>query len=133
MEKEPIILLTHGGWGIHLLQSVKMIVGEINNIYEVALKPEDSLQEYLARVRSQIEAVTWRQKLVVLTDIKGGTTSNVALRLSREYDILALSGLNTAMLLEAVMKQEIPFTDAVGEEILQASLNNCQILQLPNN
>ncbi|MGM0126020.1 PTS system, D-glucosaminate-specific IIA component [Enterococcus sp. AZ194] len=132
MEKEPILILTHGGWGVHLLESVKMIVGEIKNIHEVALKPEDSLQEYLERVKTQIEMLKWQQKLVILTDIKGGTTSNVALRLSRDYDILALSGLNTAMLLDAVMKQDHPFTEEVGEEILQASLENCQILQLPS-
>ncbi|MGX7417417.1 PTS sugar transporter subunit IIA [Carnobacterium gallinarum] len=131
MEKEPIILLTHGGWGESLLQSVKMIVGQTDNIHEVVLKPEDNLQDFLERVKNQIDAVNWREKLLILTDIKGGTTSNVALRLSRDYNILALSGLNTAMLLDAVMKQATPYTETDGEEILQASLENCQILKLP--
>ncbi|MFK4568227.1 PTS sugar transporter subunit IIA [Enterococcus sp. UD-01] len=133
MEKEPIIILTHGGWGAGLLKSIKMIVGETENIHEVVLRPEDNLQEYIARVEEQLKAITWRGKLLVLTDIKGGTTSNVALRLSRDYDILALSGLNTAMLLDAVMKQTAPYTEQSGAEILQASLDNCQILELPTN
>ncbi|EOL50005.1 PTS sugar transporter subunit IIA [Enterococcus caccae] len=131
MTKEPIILLTHGGWGAGLLKSIKMIVGETENIYEVVLQPEDNLQEYIKRVEQQLKTVTWSEKLLILTDIKGGTTSNVALRLSRDYDILAISGLNTAMLLDAIMKQSTPFTEQSGVEILQASLDNCQILQLP--
>lgn len=131
MSKEPIILLTHGGWGAGLLKSIKMIVGETENIYEVVLLPEDNLQEYIQRVENQLKSVTWSEKLLILTDIKGGTTSNVALRLSRDYDILAISGLNTAMLLDAVMKQTAPFTEQAGAEILQASLDNCQVLQLP--
>lgn len=133
MTNEPIILLTHGGWGAGLLKSIKMIVGDTENIYEVVLQPEDNLQEYIERVENQLNSVTWSEKLLILTDIKGGTTSNVALRLSRDYNILAISGLNTAMLLEAVMKQTAPFTEEVGTEILQASLENCQILQLPTN
>lgn len=132
MAKEPIILLTHGGWGKGLLSSIKMIVGEIENIYEVVLQPEDNLQEYIKRVEEQIKALSWSEKLLILTDIKGGTTSNVALRLSRDYHILALSGLNTAMLLDAVMKQQAPYTEQSGIEILQASIENCQILALPN-
>jgi mannose/fructose-specific phosphotransferase system component IIA len=133
MEKEPIIILTHGGWGEGLLKSIKMIVGEIENIHEVVLHPEDNLQEYIERVENQLKEITWTEKLLVLTDIKGGTTSNVALRLSRDYDILALSGLNSAMLLDAVMKQATPYTEQTGLEILQASLDNCQILKLPTN
>lgn len=132
MSKEPIVLLTHGGWGQRLLNSINMIVGETENVYEVILEPADNLQEYIKRVELQLQSLTWSEKLLILTDIKGGTTSNVALRLSRDYDILAISGLNTAMLLEAVMKQDFPFTEQAGKEILQASLDNCQILEIPS-
>ena len=78
MVKQPILILTHNGWGLELLKSVQMIVGEISNVHEVALNAEDSLPEYLERVKTQIEQLEWQENLLILTDIKGGTPSNVA-------------------------------------------------------
>ena len=45
MENEPILLLTHNGWGLELVKSVQMIVGEVTNVHEVALQAEDSPTE----------------------------------------------------------------------------------------
>ncbi|GCF93165.1 PTS fructose transporter subunit IIA [Enterococcus florum] len=132
MEKEPILILTHNGWGQELLKSVRMIVGEIDDVHEVALQAEDSLNDYMDRVKAQIEQLEWSEHLLVLTDIKGGTPSNVALRLSKDYAIIAISGLCASMLLEAVMKQsEGGFTKESAVEIRKAVVDSCQVLELP--
>ncbi|WP_368756924.1 PTS sugar transporter subunit IIA [Enterococcus avium] len=132
MVKQPILILTHNGWGLELLKSVQMIVGEISNVHEVALNAEDSLPEYLERVKTQIEQLEWQENLLILTDIKGGTPSNVALRLSKDYKVVAISGLCASMLLEAVMKQETGgFTRGIALEIHKAVVDSCQLLELP--
>ncbi|MFR6673968.1 MAG: PTS sugar transporter subunit IIA [Enterococcus avium] len=132
MVKQPILILTHNGWGLELLKSVQMIVGEISNVHEVALNAEDSLPEYLERVKTQIEQLEWQENLLILTDIKGGTPSNVALRLSKDYKVVAISGLCASMLLEAVMKQEAGgFTRGIAQEIHKAVVDSCQLLELP--
>lgn len=132
MEKEPILILTHDGWGQALIKSVRMIVGEIKNVYEVPLQAEDSLPEYIARVKEQVDQLNWSKKLLILTDIKGGTPSNVALRISKDYEIVAISGLCASMLLEAVMKQEAGgFTRELAQEIQTAVIESCQVLELP--
>lgn len=115
-----------------MLKSVQMIVGEISNVHEVALNAEDSLPEYLERVKTQIEQLEWQENLLILTDIKGGTPSNVALRLSKDYKVVAISGLCASMLLEAVMKQETGgFTRGIAQEIHKAVVDSCQLLELP--
>ena len=132
MVKQPILILTHNGWGLELLKSVQMIVGEISNVHEVALNAEDSLPEYLERVKTQIEQLEWQENLLILTDIKAGTPSNVALRLSKDYKVVAISGLCASMLLEAVMKQETGgFTRGIAQEIHKAVVDSCQLLKLP--
>ncbi len=132
MEKEPILILTHDGWGQALIKSVRMIVGEIKNVYEVPLQAEDSLPEYITRVKEQVDQLNWSKKLLILTDIKGGTPSNVALRISKDYEIVAVSGLCASMLLEAVMKQEAGgFTRELAQEIQTAVIESCQVLELP--
>lgn len=132
MEKEPILILTHNGWGQALVKSVRMIVGEIKDVYEVPLQAEDSLADYIARVKEQIDQLQWSKNLLILTDIKGGTPSNVALRISKDYKVIAISGLCASMLLEAVMKQEAGgFTRELAQEIQTAVVESCQVLELP--
>ena len=132
MENEPILLLTHNGWGLELVKSVQMIVGEVTNVHEVALQAEDSQGDHLERVTEKIDQLTWHNQLLILTDVKGGTPSNVALRLSKDYDLLIVSGLCTSLLLESVMKQSGPgFRLQDAEMIQQAAVDSCQILEIP--
>lgn len=94
-----ILLLTHGGWGKALLQGASMILGKIDGVEEVALLPEMTLPEYMEKVKNVVE--TMPEDSLILTDIFGGTTTNVAAKLGREYNIKVYSGLCAPMLIEA--------------------------------
>lgn len=131
MEKEPILLLTHNGWGIELLKSIQVIAGKVENVQEVALMPEDSLEDYLTRVREKLDELNWNKKLLVITDLKGGTPCNVALRLSKDYELVIISGLCSSLLLEAVMNQEAGgFTDEIAHKIRQDVVDTIQVLSV---
>lgn len=128
---QPILILTHNTWGRELIKSVKMIIGNVTNIHDIPLFAEDSLSDYLERVTQIIELLEWNKKLLILTDIKGGTPSNVALRLSKNYEVVIISGLCSAMLLEAVMRQnENGFTTEMAEEIKNIAISGCQVLEI---
>ncbi|HIF8208341.1 TPA: PTS sugar transporter subunit IIA, partial [Escherichia coli] len=45
-----ILLLTHGGWGQPLCNSLRMVTGEIKGVTEIALMPVDTLGEFYQRV-----------------------------------------------------------------------------------
>ncbi len=47
-----ILLLTHGGWGTQLCDSLRMVTGEIAGVSEIALMPVDTLGEFLSARRS---------------------------------------------------------------------------------
>ena len=42
----PILLLTHGGWGEQLCNSLRMVTGKIQGVTEIALMPVDTLGEF---------------------------------------------------------------------------------------
>lgn len=131
MNIQPILILTHSTWGKKLIESTKMIIGDIDNIHAVPLFAEDSLSDYLERVTQTIETLEWNKKLLILTDMKGGTPSNVALRLSKNYEVVIISGLCSSMLLEAVMRQnENGFTNEMAEEIKNIAISGCQVLEI---
>lgn len=108
-EKPQILLLTHGGWGMSLVKGVRMILGTVDFVSEVALMPEMTLPEYLAKVRAEVEKMP--EGSLILTDVFGGTTTNVGARLGRDFGIKVYSGLNAPMLLEAC--SQIAFTGAL--------------------
>lgn len=113
VEKKPqILLLTHGGWGMSLLNGVRMILGAVDFVEEIPLMPEMTLPEYLTKVREKAE--TLPEGSLILTDVFGGTTTNVGAKLGKDLNIKVYSGLNAPMLLEAC--SQITFTEQLDME-----------------
>jgi D-glucosaminate-specific PTS system IIA component len=127
--KNKIILLTHGGWGAALINSMGLLVGKPENVFEVALEPSFTLEQYIEKVQGAVGEVS--NNTLVLTDIPGGTTSNVALRLSRRYPWHIISGVNALMLVEAIMHQEETLSDEVLAKILEAGQQSQKELRVP--
>lgn len=110
--KPQILLLTHGGWGMSLVKGVRMILGTVDFVTEVALLPEMTLPEYLGKVKEEVGKMPAGS--LILTDVFGGTTTNVGAKLGRDFGIKVYSGLNAPMLLEAC--SQIAFTGALDME-----------------
>lgn len=117
-----IILLTHGRWGEELIKGAEMIVGPIENIYAFSLFPEQPIKNYLSKVEAVLKNMS--TEAIVLTDLFGGTTSNVALMLFRKYKCHVISGLDIAMLIAAdEMRNEYRGAE-LRDKIIRASANN---------
>ncbi|MXE16542.1 PTS fructose transporter subunit IIA, partial [Escherichia coli] len=52
-----IPLLTHGGWGLQLCNSLRMVMGEIEGVTEIALMPVDTLGEFYQRVEAVVKTM----------------------------------------------------------------------------
>lgn len=130
-QKYGILLLTHGGWGEKLSETIKMIVGPTENIEEVALKSDDSPEYFYEKVERKV--IKMPENSLIITDIVGGTTTNIALLFKKKYTINVLSGLNSMMLIEAIMRQNNPFINESVEKIKEAALQSCQHLTMPGN
>ena len=103
MEKETkIVLLTHGGWGESLVASLQMILGKIDCVHEIPLKPSYTLSEYMGMVREYVDTIS--ADSLIITDLFGGTPSNVAAAIGNQTGIRVFCGLNAPMLLEACVE-----------------------------
>ena len=99
MRKPQILLLTHGGWGMALTESLKMILGSVDFVHEIPLTPEVTFSEYYALVDEY--AAEMPEKSLIFTDIFGGTTTNAGARVGKERNIKVISGLNAPLMVEA--------------------------------
>lgn len=103
--RNRILLLTHGGWGEKLLVGVRMIIGSVDYVDELALTPEMTLQEYKDLVADYFTAHDVAS-CVIMVDMFGGTPGNVAAAFSKDKDIDVICGLNAPLLIDACMQVE---------------------------
>ncbi len=96
-----ILIITHGEFGIGLMKSIEMIMGPQKNVNALGLKPGQSVDDLRIQVR-EVVAHNEEQNLetVVLVDLLGGSPSNVALSLLRDYAVNILTGVNMPMLVQ---------------------------------
>lgn len=100
-----IVLLGHGSFGKHILESIQMISGLDEDIYPIAFYPLDSEETVKIKILDTITS----NEVLILTDIPFGTPFRVAATLAHETKdctIRVLSGTNVAMALAAVTNRE---------------------------
>lgn len=119
-----IIILTHGRWGEELVKGAEMICGKIENVYTFSLLPEQSMKDYMEQIENLLQDTP--KGSIIIADLFGGTTSNVAAIISSRYDVIALSGLDIAMLIAADELRDKYIGDKLGENLLKMGIDNCK-------
>jgi len=97
-----ILLVSHGDLAEAMLKSAEMICGTQEDVVAIGLQPEQSPEEL-----EQVIADTcsrWSQDdVMVFTDLFSGTPCNVVARVLKEKGFQHISGVNLALLVEALM------------------------------
>ena len=101
-----ILVVTHGRLASELVTAAEMIVGEIPNVTAVSIGWHDNPDEAQEDIRSAIERVEGGQGTVVLTDMFGGTPSNLSLAFLEEGRVEVITGVNLPMLIKLVSLRE---------------------------
>lgn len=97
---KSLILVSHGRFCEELKGSTEMIMGPQDNIYTVALLPEDGPEDFASKFEATIEKLS---DFVVFADLLGGTPCNVVSRLIMEgRDIELYAGMNLPMVIEFI-------------------------------
>lgn len=128
--KFNILLMSHGSFSKAILESCEMIVGKLSEVDVVSLVPGMSLESL--QYDTEIILKKCHQKTLILTDLYGGTPSNVALMLSKQYDIKVISGLNLSMLIESEMQRQYNETDSLDEiakHLIETGKNACKLVE----
>jgi mannose PTS system EIIA component len=98
-----IVLATHGDLGRAFIAAMEMIVGAQPLVAALSLQVADRLEDATAHLQEALDGVDDGDGVLVLTDMLGGTPSNLCLALiggSRPVEVV--SGVSLPMLLKAV-------------------------------
>lgn len=115
-----------------LVKSLEMILGKIDCVTEIALEPSFTLTDYLELVGNCVRNLS--SESLIITDLIGGTPSNVGALVGRQTGIRVFCGLNAPMLLEACIELQgegrIDFDAVLGagqdacKDVIAAVLDN---------
>ena len=110
-----IVLITHTGLGKEILQVMKHVAGPQPNIEYVGIYPDDDIEEKRHEVFEKTDSVDTGDGVVILTDIYGGTPSNLAISLMEERNVEVISGVNVPLLVKLVKVRNEPLKEAAHQ------------------
>src|SRR6185295_11375406 len=93
------LILTHGGLARELLAAAQVISGRLAGIEALSLDWNDTFEEAKAKVRAALDRLDDGHGVLILTDMYGGTPSNVAVTFLQNDRVEVLTGVNLPMVL----------------------------------
>ena len=100
-----LILVTHAGLAGALISSAEMILGTIEACEQVEVAPNERSDEIMARVVAAVERNS-TDGAIIMTDLFGGTPSNMAMSFLKDGRVEVVTGANLPMLMEFCAKRE---------------------------
>jgi PTS system mannose-specific IIA component len=109
-----LILVTHGGLAEEFVHAMEHVVGRQEAIETVCIGPNDDMEVRREEIATAIRTVDNGEGAIILTDLFGGTPSNLAISLLDAGKVEVIAGINLPMLIRlAGARKSMNVTDAV--------------------
>ena len=109
-----LILVTHGRLAEELRSAMEHVVGKQRNVGTICIGPDDDIEARRAQIVDCINQVDTGDGVVLLTDMFGGTPSNLAISQMDRKGVEVIAGVNLPMLVKlAKVRSNQPLADAV--------------------
>jgi PTS system mannose-specific IIA component len=95
-----VVIVTHYRLGQEFLQALRLIVPEAPEYLAVAIEPDQSVEEMRQAIDRALRAADHGQGVLVLTDMFGGTPSNISLSFLEDRRVEVVTGVNLPMLIK---------------------------------
>ena len=112
-----IVLVTHTEYGLYLLKAAELILGPQENCFFVSVDVTKEVEKSLAEIKSRVKQADQGDGVVLLTDMFGGTPTNLSLSLLNlgEHELEVITGVNLPMLLRVLGSRKLSLVDLSKE------------------
>jgi PTS system mannose-specific IIA component len=111
------LVVTHGQLGQELVAAAEMIVGEIAHIRAISIGWHDDVNEAQKDIERRIAELDGGKGVLVLTDMFGGTPSNIAFALHEPGKIDIVTGVNLPMIIKIVSQKEADTLESLARTV----------------
>jgi PTS system mannose-specific IIA component len=100
-----VVVVTHGQLASELLNAAEMIVGDLPQFAAVSIGWHDDVNDAREEIRRAVERVQGGEGVLILTDMFGGTPSNLGVTLLEAGRVEVITGVNLPMLIKLARLQ----------------------------
>jgi PTS system mannose-specific IIA component len=125
--KIGVVIVTHYRLGDEFLQALRLIVPDAPEFHAVAIEPTQSVDEMRSRIAAALEAADKGEGVLVLTDMFGGTPSNISLSFLEEHHVEVVTGVNLPMLIKLATLHEAKSLEDLAAFIKQYGQRNISV------
>ena len=109
-----LILVSHRNLAQEMKAVMEHVVGAQENVESVGIFPNDDMEQRRSEIQEKIAKVNTGDGVIVLTDMFGGTPSNLAISMMTQDKVEVLAGMNLPMLIKlAQVRSTLPLIEAV--------------------
>jgi mannose PTS system EIIA component len=112
-----VVVVTHGQLAPELVNAAEAIVGDLANVSAVSIGWHDEIEQARAEIARAIDEVATPAGTLVLTDMFGGTSSNLAVTLLAPGRVEVVTGVNLPMLLKLATLREAGDLKAIARTV----------------
>ncbi len=111
-----MVLVTHGKLAVEFHSALEHVVGPQEQCETVCIGPDDDMELRRNEILSAVEAANSGEGVVILTDMFGGTPSNLAISVMQNQNVEVIAGVNLPMLVKlARVRKEKTMVESVRE------------------
>lgn len=101
-----VLVITHGNLGSELIKAAELIRGELKSVLSISVNANKGFENLKKEITAAIKKVETGNGVLILTDLFGGTPSNISLSFLREQKIEVVTGVNLPMMLKIPDERE---------------------------
>lgn len=101
-----VLLMTHGHFAEVLISTAEEIVGPIENIKAVSVNAEDDVETIKGIISRVMQEVDQGDGVIMLTDMFGGTPSNIGLSFLSQDEVEIITGVNLPIVLKLARERD---------------------------
>ncbi|MDE0044911.1 MAG: PTS sugar transporter subunit IIA [bacterium] len=110
-----VVLVTHGRLADEFVAAIRHIVGDQENMTAISIGPDDDMKQRRADIVEAVAGVDTGSGVIILTDMFGGTPSNLAISVMNPGKVEVIAGVNLPMLVRlASVRRNATVEEAVA-------------------
>ena len=110
-----LMIITHGNLALELKSAMEHMIGDQNDIEIFSITPEDDIDIQKNNIEKKLKELNQGKGVIILTDVFGGTPSNLALNFLEPGIIEIMSGVNLPMLIKICQLRDKNILEVIQE------------------
>jgi len=115
-----LVLVTHGRLAEELIAALEHVVGRQANIHAICIGPDDDMEERRAHILEAVARAEEGNGIILLTDMFGGTPSNLAISIMDKARVEVIAGVNLPMLVKLASVRQTESLEEAAQSAQEA-------------